>query len=60
MNNRNPLVLALAAVGALVLLAIGVVVFDERPNWLVLLGAGLIVASGLYTMWRERKVGGSA
>lgn len=44
----------------LFLLAIGVVVFDERPNWLVLLGAGLIVISGLYTMWRERKVGGSA
>ena len=42
----------------LFLLAIGVVVFDERPNWMVLLGAGLIVASGLYTMWRERTVGG--
>lgn len=43
----------------LFLLAIGVVVFDERPNWLVLLGAGLIVGSGLYTMWREREIGRS-
>ena len=44
----------------LFLLVIGVVIFDERPNGLVLLGAGLIVASGLYTMWRERKVGSNA
>lgn len=40
----------------LFLLVIGVVVFGERPNWLVLLGACLIVGSGLYTMWRERQV----
>ena len=40
----------------LFLLAIGVILFGERPNLLVLLGAGLIVLSGLYTMWRERQV----
>ena len=42
----------------LFLLVIGVVVFGERPNARVLVGAGLIVASGLYTMWRERTVRG--
>ena len=36
------------------LLGIGVLFFDERPNSLVLLGAGLIVVSGLYTLWRDR------
>ena len=38
----------------LFLLGIGIVVFGERPNALTLLGAGLIVASGIYMMWRER------
>ena len=38
----------------LFLLGIGIVVFGERPNALTLLGAGLIVASGIHMMWRER------
>ncbi len=38
------------------LLILGVLVFDERPGALVLLGASLIIASGTYLMWRERVV----
>lgn len=36
------------------LLIFGVFVFEERPNIIVLLGAALIVISGIYMMWRER------
>jgi len=38
------------------LLGIGALVFGERPDALMLLGAALIVASGCYMMWRERIV----
>lgn len=31
------------------------VVFDEHPNRLMLIGTAVIVASGIYTLWRERK-----
>ncbi len=37
-------------------LVIGVGVFDENPDALTLAGAAIIVASGLYTLWRERNV----
>ena len=37
-------------------LIIGVMVFDEAPDALTLLGAAIIVASGIYTVLRERKV----
>ena len=36
-------------------LVIGVVVFGERPDALTLLGSAIIVASGLYTLWRETR-----
>lgn len=36
-------------------LVIGMVIFSERPDALMLMGATLIVASGLFTLWRERK-----
>ncbi len=36
-------------------LVIGMVVFAERPDALMLIGAALVVASGLFTLWRERK-----
>lgn len=36
-------------------LIIGVVVFGERPDAMTLLGAAIIVASGIYTVLRERK-----
>lgn len=38
-------------------LIIGIMVFDEAPDALTLIGATIIVASGIYTVWRERKVG---
>ncbi|WP_300017163.1 DMT family transporter [uncultured Roseobacter sp.] len=37
-------------------LVIGMSVFDESPDFLTLLGAAIIVGSGLYTLWRERNV----
>ena len=40
----------------LFLLVLGVVIFNERPNALMLLGSVLVIGSGLYTMWRERQL----
>ncbi|GFE51735.1 membrane protein [Roseobacter cerasinus] len=37
-------------------LVIGTTIFGERPDTLTLLGAAIVVASGLYTLWRERNV----
>ncbi len=37
-------------------LIIGVVIFRERPDLLTLVGAGIIVASGCYTMLREAQL----
>ncbi|PIE13855.1 MAG: EamA family transporter [Rhodobacterales bacterium] len=37
-------------------LIVGMVVFQERPDLWTLLGAGLIIATGLYTFLRERKL----
>jgi len=36
------------------LLILGMVVFDEKPGALMLFGASLIMASGIYMMWREQ------
>ena len=36
------------------LLALGIWIFDERPDTAMLMGAGLIIVSGIYTMWRDR------
>lgn len=38
------------------LLVLGVLVFDEKPGALMLLGASLIIGSGTYIMWREQQV----
>ena len=38
------------------LLALGVTVFGERPDALTLLGAVIIMGSGVYTMWRDRQI----
>lgn len=35
---------------------VGVVVFGERPDMLTLIGAGLIIGSGLYTFVREQRL----
>lgn len=37
-------------------LTIGLVVFDENPDALTLLGAAIIVTSGIYTLWREARL----
>ena len=37
-------------------LVVGFFVFQERPDALTLIGATIIVASGIYTVWRERRV----
>jgi drug/metabolite transporter (DMT)-like permease len=37
-------------------LVIGVFAFQERPDALTLLGALIIVTSGIYTLWREAKL----
>lgn len=38
------------------LMGLGVVVFGERPDALMLCGAVLIIASGSYMMWRDHRV----
>ena len=35
---------------------IGVIVFNERPDSLMLLGAAIVIGTGLYTFLRERKL----
>ena len=37
-----------------VAMLLGVIVFAERPDGLTLLGAGIVVATGIYTFYRER------
>ena len=36
--------------------AIGLLVFDETLQTNVIIGAGIVVAAGLFTLWRQRKV----
>ena len=36
-------------------LVLGLIFFDHWPDTLTLIGAGVIVMSGLFTMWRETK-----
>jgi len=38
-------------------LILGLVVFGEFPDGLTLFGAGIVVATGIYTLHRERKLG---
>jgi drug/metabolite transporter (DMT)-like permease len=38
-------------------LILGYVVFGDVPGLLTLTGAAIVVAAGIYTLWRERKVG---
>ena len=38
------------------LLILGLIIFNEKPSLLMLLGAILIISSGTYMMWRERLV----
>jgi drug/metabolite transporter (DMT)-like permease len=34
-------------------MGIGIVVFAEHPDGLTIAGSALVVASGIYTLWRE-------
>ncbi len=34
---------------------LGITVFDERLQWNVALGAGIVIAAGLFTLWREQR-----
>lgn len=38
------------------LILLGVVVFGERPGLSVLAGAALVIASGIFIMWREQQI----
>jgi drug/metabolite transporter (DMT)-like permease len=44
-------------VSMLLALVLGYVIFDEAPTRPMLAGAALIVAAGLFIIWRERKLG---
>jgi len=44
--------------GILWALLLGWLVFDDWPDNLTLLGAAIVVAMGLFTLWRERKTRG--
>lgn len=37
-------------------MSLGILVFGERPDTLTLLGAGIILAAGLYALYRERQI----
>ena len=39
----------------LVALVLGLLVFGDWPDQVTLLGAGIVVATGLFTLWRERR-----
>lgn len=41
----------------LFLLAFGIAFFGERPDAMTLVGAGIIITSGIYMMWRDKVVG---
>lgn len=36
---------------------LAIVFLGERPDFWTLLGAGIIIVTGLYTFWRERRIG---
>ncbi|MEM6305972.1 MAG: DMT family transporter [Pseudomonadota bacterium] len=41
-------------------LIVGWIVFGDWPDALTLLGAGIVVATGMFTLYRERRAGGSS
>jgi drug/metabolite transporter (DMT)-like permease len=38
-------------------IVLGILVFGDFPDWLMIAGSLIIVGSGLYTLYRERRVG---
>ena len=37
-------------------LVLGLVMFGDWPGWMTLLGSGIVVATGMFTLYRERKL----
>jgi drug/metabolite transporter (DMT)-like permease len=37
-------------------IALGFVVFGNLPDWWTILGAAIVIAAGLFTLWRERQL----
>lgn len=37
-------------------LVLGFIVFEEWPDWLTMIGAAIVVATGIFTYWRERQL----
>jgi drug/metabolite transporter (DMT)-like permease len=44
--------------GLVIALVVGFVVFGEIPDFWMLVGSALVVATGLFTFWRERRLAG--
>ena len=42
---------------AVVAMLLGFLLFEEVPDTPTLIGAGMVVAAGLYTLWRETRRG---
>lgn len=42
--------------GLVFALVLGLVVFGDWPDWITLLGAAVVVGTGLFTLYRERKL----
>jgi drug/metabolite transporter (DMT)-like permease len=38
-------------------MALGYMMFGDLPQPVVLAGAGIVIAAGLFVIWRERKLG---
>ncbi len=43
-------------VSLLAALVLGIVVFNEFPTALTLAGAGIVVMTGVFTLWREHRL----
>ena len=41
-------------------LILGLVIFGEWPDGLTLIGAAIVTATGLFTLWRETRIGREA
>ena len=46
--------------GLVMAMIIGFLVFDEVPRVLTLVGAGIVMATGMFTFYRERKLSQAA
>ena len=56
-NAETGVIAPFEYVSMLLALVLGYLIFEEVPTRAMLAGAGLIVAAGLFIIWRERKLG---